>query len=202
MMAAYFSLAALELLGALDSHATREERRGFAEWIYAAQHPGGGFRAAPAPTPEADEEEKEGAEPGGSGGGGGGGPDAGDPATVPNTYFALAALAVLRDDLSRVRRGECLRWLGRCQRADGSVGQYVEEDGRPGGGSDTRFSYMAVGVRWFLRGAAGDGGAREGGAEREGLDVEALVRNVAMLQTYDGGFCEVPFREAHGECLE
>ena len=187
MMAAYFSLAALDLLGALEERTSAEERHSFADWVYGAQHPRGGFRAAPPP----------GAAPGAAGaagGGGGGGGDPGDRATVPNTYFALAALLLLRDDLARVRRGACLAWLARCQRADGSVGQYVGEGGRAGGGSDTRFSYMAVGVRWFLRGARG--GAGGGGAD---LDVEGLVRNVGMLQTYDGGFSEVPFREAHGE---
>jgi geranylgeranyl transferase type-1 subunit beta len=208
MMAAYFSLAALALLGELDARTTPAERAGYADWIYAAQHPGGGFRAAPPPPSPPREGDAE-----GSGGGGGGGDDGGDaageeergvgdpgdPATVPNTYFALAALVVLRDDLARVRRGECRAWLGRCQRGDGSVGQYVDAEGKVGGGSDTRFSYMAVGVRWFLgeRVEGGEGGSGGDGPGR-GLDVRKLVGNIAMLQTYDGGFCEVPFREAHG----
>ena len=94
-----------------------------------------------------------------------------DPANVPATYFALAALCVLRDDLSRVDRRGCLAWLRRMQRPDGSFGQTLGEDGAVEGGMDTRFGYCAMVTRWILRGEI-DGDV-EGVPD---VDVEALVR--------------------------
>ncbi|KAI4132206.1 MAG: hypothetical protein LQ347_002665, partial [Umbilicaria vellea] len=41
---AYFTLSALDLLGALRLHTTALERAQYADWIYHCQHPSGGFR--------------------------------------------------------------------------------------------------------------------------------------------------------------
>ena len=58
MSLAFFALSTLELLGALDDtvddtdHGTgsalsRAEKAAYADWIYAQQHPDGGFRGSP-----------------------------------------------------------------------------------------------------------------------------------------------------------
>lgn len=46
MSLAFFALSSLDLLGALAS-ITPAEKAGYVEWIYAQQHPQGGFRGSP-----------------------------------------------------------------------------------------------------------------------------------------------------------
>lgn len=130
------------------------------------------------------------------------------------TYFALASLAVLGDDLGGVRRRECLEWVRGMQDADGSFGEVRVGRGIEGG-RDVRFCYCASAVRWML------GGGREGG---EGdIDVEGLVGfvkgsqvssrcwvglsgagcvsgadSICVGKTYDGGIAKAPLHEAHG----
>ncbi|KAF1980901.1 terpenoid cyclases/Protein prenyltransferase [Aulographum hederae CBS 113979] len=170
MALAFFTVSALDLLGVLDESMKEEERRGYIDWIYNCQHPDGGFKGFP----------------GGSG-------NQWDPATVPATCFALLSLLVLRDDLTRVKRRECLLWLNRMQRGDGSFGETLSGEGKVEGGYDSRFGYTATCVRWILRGNA------EG--EVDGVpdvDVDAFVRCVRAAEAYDGGISEAPFHEAHG----
>jgi prenyltransferase beta subunit len=137
MMLAFFTLAAMDLLGSLEAHTTPAERDGYADWIYLCQHPDGGFRGFPGTDfgERSDEKNK-----------------VWDPANVAGTYFAFSMLAILKDDFSRVKRRECLQWLCKMQRPDGSFGETLGEGGRVEGGMDPRFGYMALGIRWFLRG--------------------------------------------------
>lgn len=137
MTLAFFTVSALDLLGVLFSKTTKEERNAYVSWIHRCQHPEGGFRAFPG----TDFGEARGE-----------GNEVWDPANVPATYFALGALCVLRDDLGGVKRRECLRWLRRMQREDGSFGQTIGREGVIEGGKDTRFGYCAMVVRWILRG--------------------------------------------------
>jgi hypothetical protein len=105
----------------------------------------------------------------GSGGGGDGGDGSGEkghssssgssdgssssrwnPATLPSTYFGLALLGILGDDLRRVDTAACAAWLRRLQRADGSFGEMLavgdadtalgdgDSDGDSDGGADVR----------------------------------------------------------------
>jgi geranylgeranyl transferase type-1 subunit beta len=148
MTLAFFILSALDLLGALHTSATSHQRAAYVAWIYRCQHPRGGFRGFT------------GADAATEGGG------EWDPANVAATYFALASLAVLGDDLGGVRRRECLEWVREMQDVDGSFGE-VKIGGRIEGGRDVRFCYCASAVRWML------GGGNERG---EGdIDVEGLV---------------------------
>jgi len=134
---AFFIVSALELLGALHSNTTAAERTDYVDWLYKCQHPEGGFRGFT-------------------------GTDLGglrshenahwDPANLPATYFALAALVILGDDLSRVKRRKCLGWLPKLQRADGSFGEILVEGAVIEGGRDMRFCNCAAGVRRILRG--------------------------------------------------
>jgi geranylgeranyl transferase type-1 subunit beta len=139
MMLGFFIISALDLLGVLETCCTPLEREDYTNWIYRCQLSDGGFRAFPG----TDFGELGNAEN-----------KVWDPANVPATYFALSMLAVLGDDFSRVKRKECLLWLTKLQRPDGSFGETLGENGRVEGGLDPRFGYTAMGIRWILRGKA------------------------------------------------
>ncbi|KAK8202926.1 geranylgeranyl transferase-like protein type i beta subunit [Phyllosticta capitalensis] len=174
---AFFIISALDLLRVRDDFMTPEERADYVNWLYHNQHPNGGFRGSPATDlgqgRNADNE-------------------CWDPANVPATFFALSALVILGDDLQRVKRRQCLEWLPKMQRADGSFGETMGEGGHIEGGQDPRFGYCAAGVRWILRGNA------EGSVEGvRDINVQGLVRCIRQSETYDGGISEAPFHEAH-----
>jgi geranylgeranyl transferase type-1 subunit beta len=166
MMLAYFTITSLDLLDELDSHITDDERRGYIDWIYSCQHPEGGFRGFPGTDlgPKTNDLNR-----------------VWDPANVPATYFALATLLMLKDDLSRVQRYECLQWLTKLQRADGSFGQTLGENGSIEGGRDTRFGYTAMGIRAILR-----GNTSEDSAGAQDIGVDRLVEGIQTLQVSRG----------------
>jgi len=160
MSLAFFVVAALELLGQLDSNITSEEREGYIDWVYHNQHPKGGFRASPG-TDLGDKTTAEN--------------ECWDPANLPSTYFALCLLLLLGDDFSRVKRKEALQWLAQLQRKDGSFGETLVH-GVIQGGFDSRFGYCAAGVRYIL---AGD---QTLGDDHKDLDVDTLVHCIRESQ--------------------
>lgn len=109
-----------------------------------------------------------------------------DAANLAATYFACAALVVLREGMERVRRKECLEWVKRLQRANGSFGEVIGKGGMVEGAEDMRFCYVAVATRWFLR-------RGEDMDKVEDIDVEGLVKwieaSVVSQQNYDGMVC-------------
>ncbi|KAH8675256.1 terpenoid cyclases/protein prenyltransferase alpha-alpha toroid [Xylariales sp. PMI_506] len=173
-------------------------------WILSLQHPQGGFCGSPhhvfpasvrrgyhgeisvaaAPAPEN--------------------------ANIAATYFALMLLGILADDDSNgneavdpdsigrdtyrgVNRVATLRWLRRLQRADGSFGEIVTEDGTVAGGRDMRYCYMASTIRWVLDGS-GSGSGRDASLD---FDVDGFVAHIRRSQTFDGGIAESAMGEAH-----
>ncbi|KAL8730429.1 MAG: hypothetical protein Q9166_004067 [cf. Caloplaca sp. 2 TL-2023] len=178
MTLAFFVLCGLDLLDALDSNITEEERAAYVDWIYRCQHPDGGFRGfTGADIGEERKDENQ----------------HWDPANIAATYFALASLTILGDGLERVKRKECLRWLKRLQLSDGTFGEALGMNGEAHSGRDMRFCYCAAVMRWILGGGIG-----EEEEEEEDIDVGALVRFIEASQTYEGGFANGPFYEAHG----
>ncbi|KAF4760750.1 hypothetical protein N7455_002973 [Penicillium solitum] len=178
MLLAYLTLSGLDLLGVLQSKTTPEERQGYIDWLYHCQVPSGGFRGFPGTDfgPEKRNKDNE----------------AWDPANVPATFFALVNLLILGDDLSRVKRRECLEWLPKVQRADGSFGELVGPEGSVGGPRDLRYCCCAAGIRYVLR------GRNETGLEGvPDIDVLGFVSFIEACQTYDGGMAESPFCESH-----
>lgn len=178
MLLAFFIISACDLLGFLHDQTTSQEREDYIDWIYLCQHPDGGFRGFPGSDfgHLRNDENK-----------------AWDPANIPATDLALSALLILRDDLSRVKRRECLQWYRKLQRPDGSFGETLGENDSIEGGLDSRFGYCAMVVRWILRGAAS--GSVDGVPD---IDVDRLVVCIRAAQTYDGGISEAPLHEAHG----
>lgn len=136
MTLAFFILSALDLLDALHTHTSSEEREAYVRWIYRCQHPNGGFRgftgADVGPLRDVKNE-------------------GWDPANLAASYFALAALMILGDNLEKVKVTECLTWLRQVQLEDGSFGEAKAKEGRIVGGRDVRFCYCAAAVRWILR---------------------------------------------------
>ena len=92
-----------------------------------------------------------------------------DVANLAATYFACAALAVLGEGLERVRRKECLEWVRRLQRVNGSFGEGIGKGGAVEGAEDMRFCYLAAVTRWLLR-------RGEDMDEVEDIDVEGLTK--------------------------
>ncbi len=137
ILVGFFIVSALDLLGSLQSRTTAAERASYIDWIYQCQHPHGGFRGFTGTDFGALRSEEN---------------SHWDPANLPATYFALAALVVLGDDLLRVKRRECLEWVPKLQRPDGSFGETLGEGARIEGGRDMRFCNCAAGVRRILRG--------------------------------------------------
>ncbi|KAL6235171.1 hypothetical protein BDW75DRAFT_147991 [Aspergillus navahoensis] len=178
MLLAFFIVAGLDLLGALESKTTLEERQGYIEWIYRCQVPSGGFRGFTGTDFGTELRRPEN--------------EAWDPANVPSTFFALVILLILGDDLSRVKRNECLKWLPKMQRPNGSFGEVLGPEEQIEGGGDLRFCCFAAGTRYILRGKKGIG--LDG---IEDIDVEKLVAFIESCQAYDGGMAEGPYCEAH-----
>ncbi|KAF7715485.1 Uncharacterized protein PECH_007036 [Penicillium ucsense] len=178
MLLAYLTLGGLDVLGVLHSKTTPEERQGYIDWLYHCQVPSGGFRGFPG-TDFGDERRTSENE-------------AWDPANIPATFFALVNLLMLGDDLSRVKRKECLEWLPKLQRADGSFGETIGAGGAIEGNRDLRYCCCASGIRYMLRGPYG-----QGVEEVKDIDVSRLISFIEQCQNYDGGMGESPFRESH-----
>ena len=136
MTLACFTLSALDLLDALQGNTSLEERKSYVQWIYRCQHPQGGFKGfTGASGGEASSHEGK----------------YWDPANLAATFFALSALIILDDDLLRVRKIDCLRWVKRLQRVDGGFGEAMGKNDVIEGGGDMRHCYLAAAVRWILR---------------------------------------------------
>lgn len=106
-----------------------------------------------------------------------------DPANLAATFFSLAALSILGDDLKRVKKKECLKWVKRLQLKDGSFGEVIGEGGKIEGGRDIRYCYLAAAVRWILQIAEEHKGDNDG---VEDIDVDALVGFITSSQVRRG----------------
>jgi geranylgeranyl transferase type-1 subunit beta len=100
-------------------------------------------------------------------------------AHVSMTYVALLVLTILGDDLSRVDRESVVRGLRSLQLADGSF-QAVAF----GTESDMRFVFCACAVSFMLQ-------------DWRGVDLERCAAFVLGAQSFDGGFGILPEQETH-----
>jgi len=166
MTLACFTISALDLLGALETSTSADERAAYIDWIYRCQHPNGGFRGFTGADPGRLRSERN---------------ECWDPANLAATFFALATLIMLGNDLKRVKKRGCLRWLRSLQLEDGSFGEANGEYGKVSGGGDVRFGYCAASVRWVLsRVSDADAVGQE-----EDINVEALAKSITSLQVGD-----------------
>ena len=157
MMLGFFIISALDLLGALDNSIDPLERSGRIEWIYSCQHPKGGFQGFPYTVYKSGFSHCK---------------SSLELAHIANTYFALASLAILGDDFKRVRKDECLKWLKRLQRADGSFGEQLDENFAPVGLMNVRFGYCASTILLMLKGSKSSPDAEKD------LNVDKMIERV------------------------
>jgi geranylgeranyl transferase type-1 subunit beta len=157
MMLGFFILSALDLL---DQTLPASDIKAFKVWIISCQHPNGGFCGSPNHRyPDSYYDAR--------------GYNQIESANLPATFFALLSLNLV-GNIADIERSKCLRWLKRLQREDGSFGEYLERDGKVGGGMDMRYCHFASAVRWMLRGDIG----LFRGEEYEDIDVDGLVRHI------------------------
>jgi geranylgeranyl transferase type-1 subunit beta len=168
MYLAYFILSACDVLDIIVSSTTAAERKDWIDWVYHCQHPHGGFRMWPG-TDFGERANSENAK--------------WDPANINATYFALAALLILGDDLKRVRRADTLRWVNKMQREDGSFGETLVE-GKQEGGRDARLGYCATGIRYILRGGAPSGPLDIGGESVDDINFDTYVDCVRQSEVW------------------
>ncbi|ORY92371.1 protein geranylgeranyltransferase type I beta subunit [Syncephalastrum racemosum] len=179
MTLAFFCLASLELLGALETAVSERNRSDWIEWIYAQQ-------IKPAP----DGSDLNRAKCGFRGASWSGRPFDSHATTsdyipydsghITNTYTALISLLILGDDLSRVDRDAIVESIRCMQQPDGSLGPTEESLER-----DARFFFSACAVSYILN-------------DWRGLDLDQCIHYARQLQTYEGTFGQQPHMEAHG----
>ncbi|KIW72169.1 hypothetical protein PV04_00387 [Phialophora macrospora] len=178
----FFIVAALDLLGALDTVVSPAEKHSWIEWIYGCQvaHTGGfrGFTGTILGGLRSYHNWHW------------------DPANLPNTFFALATLVLLGDDLARVKKRECLAWVRSLQRPNGSFGEFLGEDDAVEGADDPRHCMCAVGIMTILQGKREGAGKGKRG-EKEPFDESGLRRYIANCQSIDGGIGQAPLLEPH-----
>ncbi|KIJ54512.1 hypothetical protein M422DRAFT_152995 [Sphaerobolus stellatus SS14] len=99
------------------------------------------------------------------------------------TYTALLSLSILRDDFSRLDHAGILKFLKSTQHLDGSfsslpIGTISSE-------SDLRLTFCAFAICSMLD-------------DWSHIDVDNAIRFIQQCRTYEGGYGEVPNREAQG----
>ena len=160
IMALYFCCSGLDILGALDEI---KDKQALIEWIYLQQCEEGGFIGGgftPRNKQDAAENFRQG--------------------HVTMTYTALATLALLGDDLSRVNRAKTVQWLSTLQNEDGSF-QAV----RAGSETDVRFVFSAAAICFMLQ-------------DYSGVDIPKAQKFLLSVQSHDGGVGMLPGQESHG----
>lgn len=178
----YFVVSGLDLLNALKSTISEDERKKMADWIYMYQVDSSkaklgyaGFRGTQIT--------------------GNGLPV--DTGFITMTYCALISLCILNDDLSRVDRTSIIKSLRHCQNKDGSFNLSVL-----GGENDMRIVYCAVAISYILNDWSGidvdscvnfitDSMSYEGGfaqcpgAEAHGGSTYCAVASLKLLSKFD-----------------
>lgn len=101
-------------------------------------------------------------------------------ANIAMTYTALASLAILGDDLSKVNRKAIVQGLKHLQQSDGSFAAVAT-----GSECGMRFVYCACVISYLLN-------------DWSGVDKDKVVQFILRSQSYDGGIGLVPGQESHG----
>ncbi|KAJ1919252.1 geranylgeranyl transferase type-1 subunit beta [Mycoemilia scoparia] len=101
-------------------------------------------------------------------------------ANLAATYSALATLAMLGDDFSRVNRKGIVETLRTLQKPNGS---FIPHPGAVE--CDMRFLYSACIVSYFLN-------------DWSGVDIDKATDYIKQCTRYDGGVTQEPYQESHG----
>jgi len=159
MSIGFFLINSLDILNSLNTTTTEQDRLDWIDWIYRCQLPAGGFRGSTATITDPS--------------------SVFDTAHIPETYFALATLLILGDDLKGVKRREILDGLKKSQYKDGSFAPVLLGDGKKFGEIDVRHVYCAIAVRYILSsGAKGEDVV----SKEEDIDVPAAIRYIQQCK--------------------
>ncbi|THV03630.1 terpenoid cyclases/Protein prenyltransferase [Dendrothele bispora CBS 962.96] len=158
----FYCIGSLDLLGLIPDKIAQGDLDMWREWIwgqYVSGPYGSGFRPSPFMAFST------------------GGPSTSDPNStdaphIIMTYTALIALAILRDDFSRLDRRGLVNLLRSCQRPDGS---FKTVPGDVDTESDLRTLYCAFVISSLLD-------------NWEGVDVAKALEYVKGCRTYEGGY--------------
>lgn len=113
-----------------------------------------------------------------------------DPANLPSTYFTIMSLAALRDTrVKHLNVEKISKFVGRCQRKDGSFAPNWSAKRGAFGENDPRCNYMAIGILRALNVPSS--------LVHEVMDVESSIQYLLSTKSYDGGFSQSSFAEAH-----
>lgn len=166
MSLGFFILNSLDTLDQIMSTSI-DDRKHWIDWIYGCQIRTGGFRGSPATkTPKSSVY---------------------DTAHLPATYFAIALLLILGDDMKRLNRKGALEGLKRLQNKDGSFSPVLIGDEKYGE-IDVRHVYCAIAIREMLSPVEPE----------EDIDVPTAIRYIQRCKGYDGGYAQSPELESHG----
>lgn len=174
MFLGFFIVGGLDLIHGLDD-VKSEERQGWIDWIYHCQVPDGGFRGFPGTNLQGQRSTLN---------------EHWDPANVPNSFFGLACLLILGDDLAGINREAWMQWLPKLQRQDGSFGEILGEEDSIEGGRDLRYCCCAAGIAYILSDPATQ-------PYWPIFDEDRLIDYISSCQNYNGGYGESPLREPH-----
>jgi geranylgeranyl transferase type-1 subunit beta len=151
MSLGFFLLNSLDILNQLDTATSPKDRQHWIDWIYKCQLSNGGFRGSTATKTEAH--------------------SVYDTAHLPATYFAIASLLILGDDLKRVNRDGALLGLKVSQNENGSFIPVLLGDERFGE-VDVRHVYCAIATRAMLAPVKME----------EDIDVPAAIRYIQQCK--------------------
>eukprot|EP00164_Ancoracysta_twista_P001725 GFYU01002261.1.p1 GENE.GFYU01002261.1~~GFYU01002261.1.p1 ORF type:complete len:359 (+),score=48.29 GFYU01002261.1:137-1213(+) len=172
---AFFSVSALDIMGALDEKVDAKKKAEIIDWVYAQQlvpkdrsavggFRGGSFLGVPFDSTCAEREI-----------------DQYDQGHIAMTYVALCLLVLLGDDFSRLDRKAVVASLKATQQPNGSFSSL--NDG--GSESDMRFLMCACVISHILN-------------DWSGVDKDRAVQYVLGCQCYDGGIGLLTAHESHG----
>jgi len=96
------------------------------------------------------------------------------------TYTGVLGLAILRDDFSRLDRGDLVKFIRACQGPDGSFSSVPRN-----GETDLRALYCAFALSFMLD-------------DWSGINIERAITYITSCRTYEGGYGQSPNCEAQG----
>lgn len=182
MTAVFFCLSSLDIMDALDK-LSKDRRAEIIDWIYAQQVTPRLIKKTEAGVEDLFDLESHSGFIGGSFTGVKHQENAASDvysAHIAMTYTALACLAILGDDFSKVNRKAITTALKSLQQKDGSFAATAT-----GSESGMRFVYCACVISHILN-------------DWSGVDKDKVVQFVLNSQSYDGGIGLLPGQESHG----
>lgn len=169
----FYCLGSMDLLGALENESDFN-RESWKEWLWDQQQTrgeaGSGFRPGPFMTPVLPGGEPESSEAYAKY----------DSPHLIMTYTALLMLAMLRDDFSKLDRKGLVKFLGSCQKPDGSFSTIPGDTE-----TDLRTLYCAFVICSMLD-------------DWSGIDVERALSFIDSCRMYEGGYGQSSSCEGHG----